>query len=276
MKSLTYTSARGEVVNLTSDVLWVGRIDGFRSRSYGYDLGYRRLGVVTQPAREVQVTALSLSTKPLDEARSVFEADMLARTPGTLTINNEWSQHAVVTASDPSYVNVNVSEIKLTFALMDGAWTRGHTTAYNPHVLTADGDLDYPHDYPHDYTPTALAEKLIVPGRLPAAVRLTIYGPATNPYIVIGENKYQINSVTVPSGGYLIVDGKSKTIEMTAANGDKTNMFAAGERGTGAGSGAYIFEPVPAGLNTVSWPNSFGFDVTVFEQSGEVPWQTLR
>jgi len=276
MKTRTYTSSRGEIVDLTSKTLWAGRIDDFRSRGYGYDLGYRKIGVVTRPAREAEITVISLSTAALDEARSVFEADILSQTPGTLTVNDEWAQSAFVTASRPAYVNPDIQQVTLTFALMDGAWTREHVTAFNLQVLATGTDLDYPYDYPHDYTRMSLVEELMVPGRLPAAVRLTVYGPATNPYIVIGENKYQLNSVTVPSGGYLIVDGRAKTIEMTAANGDKTNLFAAGERGTGAGSGAYIFEPVPAGLNTVSWPNSFGFDVTVFEQSGEVPWQTLQ
>mgnify|MGYP007003682516 CR=1 FL=1 len=42
--------------------------------------------------------------------------------------------------------------------------------------------------------------------------------------------------------------------------------------GSGAGSGEYIFERVPAGTCEVSWDNSFGFDLTLYEEEGEPAW----
>lgn len=130
--------------------------------------------------------------------------------------------------------------------------------------------LDYPHDYPHDYQATAMAD--VTPGVLtPSDVYLVVYGPAVNPYIIVGGNRYQVN-VSVPAGGYLVADGREKTIMLTLADGTVQNVFSSGVRGSGAGGGSYIFEQIPAGTNEVTYDGSFGFDLGWYEEEGEPPW----
>lgn len=131
--------------------------------------------------------------------------------------------------------------------------------------------LDYPHDYPYDYQKTSYTGNITPSVLTPSDVYLVVYGPAVNPYVIVGGNRYQVN-VTVPSGGYLVVDGREKSIMLTLADGTVQNVFSSGVRGGGAGGGTYIFEKVPAGTSEVTYDGSFGFDFGWYEEEGEPPW----
>lgn len=131
--------------------------------------------------------------------------------------------------------------------------------------------LDYPHGYPHDYSESATSPDVESSVLTPSDVRIVVYGPAVNPYVIVGGNTYQVN-VTVPSGGYLTIDGRDKTIVLTLADGTTRNEFAAGVRGSGLGGGSYIFEPLQPGIQDVTWDGSFGLDFGWYEEEGEPPW----
>lgn len=138
-------------------------------------------------------------------------------------------------------------------------------------ALTSEFFLDYPHNFSYDFSKIAAAGSIESSVLSPSDVHLVIYGPAVNPYIIVGDNKYQAN-VTVPSGGYLTVDGREKTIVLTLADGTTQNAFSYGVRGGGQGGGTYIFEPVPPGVQEVTYSGSFGFDLGWYEEEGEPPW----
>ena len=150
------------------------------------------------------------------------------------------------------------------------------TAAATPSIMaewqiSRDAYLDYPHNYPHDYQATSSTADVTPSVLTPSDVYLAVYGPAVNPYVIVGGNRYQVN-VTVPSGGYLVVDGRDKTINLTLADGTVQNVFSSGVRGGGAGGGSYIFERVPAGTSEVTYDGSFGFDLGWYEEEGEPPW----
>lgn len=139
-------------------------------------------------------------------------------------------------------------------------------------ALDSDLYLDYPHNYPHDYSKIAAASSVESSVFIPSDVHLVIFGPATNPYILVGGNKYQVN-VTVPSGGYVTIDGREKTIVLTLADGTGQNAFSYGVRGGGQGGGTYIFEPIPPGTQEVTYSGTFGFNLGWYEEEGEPPWK---
>ena len=106
-----------------------------------------------------------------------------------------------------------------------------------------------------------------------APLRFIIYGPAVNPAIRIGGNWYKAE-VTVPEGGYLVVDPLAVPRSVTLVNmdGSTLDVFAKASRGGGLGSGEYIFQPASPGTHEVDWSGSFGFDLTWYEEEGEPPW----
>ena len=137
--------------------------------------------------------------------------------------------------------------------------------------ISRDAYLDYPHNYPHDYQATSSTADVTPSVLTPSDVYLAVFGPAVNPYVIVGGNRYQVN-VTVPAGGYLTVDGRKKSILLTLADGTVQNVFSSGVRGSGAGGGSYIFERIPAGTSEVTYDGSFGFDLGWYEEEGEPPW----
>lgn len=274
MKSLVYQSSTGERVDLYCDALRVGQIKDLRSSAYSYSLGYRDISGVSSPAREVSLDAVSRDLANLDEACEVFDADVSLRSPGRIIVNGGWSQRAYMAGSEPSLVIPTLQKIAIKTLLLDGVWRKPTITQYVPSVVSGGPGLDLPTDLPFDLSPMSLAAVAENPSRLPASVKILIYGPATNPYVMLAGNRVQVD-VTVPDGGYLEIDGITKTIIMTDANGDKTDCFDAGHRSTGEGSGEYVFEKLPPGSNEVSWQNSFGFDLTVYEERSIPPWSTL-
>lgn len=131
--------------------------------------------------------------------------------------------------------------------------------------------LDYPHDYEYDYLARSAAASVETSVLTECDVRLVIYGQCDNPYVVIGGNRYQVNC-GVPAGAYLTIDGREKTIILTLEDGTTVNVFGDGVRGSGLGSGEYVFEPIKPGAQNVEWDGSFGFDLGWYEEEGEPPW----
>ena len=109
------------------------------------------------------------------------------------------------------------------------------------------------------------------PGYSGSPAKLVVYGPAVNPSVRLAGNLYQVD-VTVPDGGYMDIDPLRRTVTVVAADGTTMDAFSKAHRGGGAGSGEYIFERVPVGTSEISWDNSFGFDLTLYEEEGEPAW----
>lgn len=261
----------GQSVQLDGPSAFVGIAEEMRSREWDYDLGYRDLVTATRPARTVDVT-FNADYDTADELRRVADADVMARTPGTFVAQKEWKQRGYILASDVDDIHYGRLSTGLKIALLDGAWWRLVKRSFMPSGgSSGDTYLDYPHDYPYDYEKTSYTGGVTPSVLTPSDVYLVVYGPAVNPYVIVGGNRYQVN-VTVPSGGYLVVDGRDKTIQLTLADGTVQNVFSSGVRGGGAGGGSYIFEKVPAGTSEVTYDGSFGFDLGWYEEEGEPPW----
>ena len=82
---------------------------------------------------------------------------------------------------------------------------------------------------------------------------------------------YEVDA-TVQDGGRIEIDPLRRTVTVVAADGSAMDAFSKAHRGSGAGSGEYIFERVPVGTSEISWDNSFGFDLTLYEEEGEPAW----
>ena len=114
---------------------------------------------------------------------------------------------------------------------------------------------------------------IVVGCLIPQTVKLTIFGPCAQPYVIIGTNRYEVD-VTVPSGSRLEIDGTGdvRTVTMVSGTGLATNCFAQAVRGSGKDSGRYVFQPLAPGTQPISWPGGFQFDLTVCEERSEPPW----
>lgn len=130
-----------------------------------------------------------------------------------------------------------------------------------------------PYDLPYDLGVPSRQKYFDGPEWGDAPLKFTIYGLAVNPAIRIGGNWYKAE-LTVPEGGYLVIDPLAAPRSVTLVNmdGSTLDMFSKASRGDGLGSGEYIFQPASPGSHEVDWNGSFGFDLTWYEEEGEPPW----
>ena len=257
MQSLEYAcAATGERIGFEGP-LYGETLAGLRGRVWDYSIGARGLTGITRGAREETVAVkIHDSTATLDLLRRLADADMAAGTPGTLVADGEWETRAWIAKSEPQSITPTMVETQLTIVLADGVWRRGTTEHHDPRADKAGGDLDYPNAT-----------------GMPQPVKLTIFGPCVNPYVIIGTNRYEVDA-TIPAGSRLEIDAASdsRTVTMISDTGLRTNLFGKAVRGTGRGSGTYIFEPLPPGMSTISWAGGFKFDLTAIEERSEPPW----
>lgn len=273
MRSLEYVcAATGESVSFEGPV-YGETVPALRGHSWSYELGGRSVAGISMPAREAQVTVKVVDHASLDRLRMLADADMAAGSPGTLVADGQWRTDAFIAKSDIQSVTPTIVETSLTFLLPDPWWRRRISHVFTRRTSADSAWLDLPADLPADLSGMAAVRTLDnpEPHAMPAVIR--VYGPCVNPYLLIGDNRYQVDC-TVPSGGRLEIDGASsvKTVTLIDAQGRHANMFAAAHRGDGLGSGQYIFEPIAAGGNLVTWQNDFDFDVELVVERSEPPW----
>lgn len=270
MLDIKYKSNAGTVIPLDSGV-YVGKPNDLFSREWDYEIGYRALATASRGAREVSFKAFFANMTQADAFRRCADTDMQKGTPGTIYVN-DWFQRCFVVASEVDGIGDDFFTTKLTLVLLDGVWRRGTTTAFvSVHGSANYGFLDLPHDLPYDLGVTPPLRYAINPGYSGSPAKFVVYGPAVNPAVRLAGNLYQVD-VTVPEGGYMDIDPLRRTVTVVAADGTTMDAFSKAHRGSGVGSGEYIFEHVPVGTSEISWDNSFGFDLTLYEEEGEPAW----
>lgn len=275
MHRLSYISGTGAAeVCLDCRSALAGTAEGIRGREWGYSIGYRSIAAATRAARECSLSVTFLDLAVADELRRLADRDVAMATPGTLAIDG-WSQRAYITAAEPSSISRAHMAAKLTVVLLDGVWRKGHTVAFEQLTATSgDGEfLDLPYELPYDLGVPSTRRYVDVGEWGAAPLRFVVYGPCVNPAVRIDGNWYRVD-VTVPDGGYLVVDplATPRSVTLVAADGSTADAFAKARRGNGSGSGEYIFQPASPGVHEVEWDRSFGFDLTWYEEEGEPPW----
>lgn len=275
MQTLKYVCAStGDEIVMSGPDIFAQTAEGIRGRSWSYDLGYRSLSGVTRTAREtdLELTYLRCPEKA-DWTRRLFDADVAAGTPGMFDADG-WTTRAYVVKAEPQTITPVIIQQKLTVVMLDGIWRKaGEVQRFWSDSLQPGLDLDYPHDYEHDYKPTTRNATAHNPQPTAMPFQMVIFGPVSNPQLTLDGNTYALD-MDIPSGSYVTVTSIAgrRTIVMTAENGDETNVFDKGRRGTGLNGGEYIFQPIPAGDSIVQW-SGFGVDLTVYQEESEPPWR---
>ena len=205
----------------------------------------------------------------MNRLHELAEADIVAKIPGKIFVGDYYTSGYITASVKSNYlIRKKYCKIELTLTSDDPVWYRENTYSFFPatgNSLGFGGGSDYPYDYPYDFALSLNGRKIVCDSVGTSAFKLLIYGEATNPTVIINGHTYTVNG-TVAKGETLLIDSLSKTITLTTARGNKINWF------DNRGREEYIFEPLPAGQNTVTWAGSFGFDLTVVEKRSEPKW----
>lgn len=137
-----------------------------------------------------------------------------------------------------------------------------------PKRTTAEDDngLDFPYDHPFDFAAEDLgAVAWEIDHVRSSEFQMIVYGPCTNPYILINGHAYAVYT-DLEAGEYLIIDSRDSTVYKYLSNGTVENLFH--DRGLADS----VFEPIPSGLLRINWSGAFGFDLTLFLERREARW----
>lgn len=207
----------------------------------------------------------------------IGEKDILAVQHGKLIIGDYYLKCFIKGSKKGKYLmRKGYMETTLSIVTDYPQWVKESTTSFRADGrVTTDGqtsgdkvggkNLDFKRDFPYDYTSDMTNKTLNNTGFVGTNFKLIIYGAAINPTVHIGGHTYQVNC-SVGDGEYLTIDSLEKTIYLTKQDGTTVNCFNQRNRAS------YVFEQIPSGQNTVTWDNTFGFDVILLEERSEPRW----
>ena len=123
----------------------------------------------------------------------------------------------------------------------------------------------YNYNYGYRYGTGLSAGNIINEHYAAAPAVIKIYGPASNPNIIIGGNTYNVN-VILTATDYLVIDQVTHEIYKVAENGTRTNVFNSRNK-------AYdIFKPIAVGENHVVYSGEYSIEITMVQQRSELLW----
>ena len=271
--NLRYVASSGRSYNLRSDTLRTRSGANFHKWSWNtsvVDLKYgSRVVAFTRPAAVYEATLTLFGTSKskraqLEALHDDFELDVRNMTPGRLIWNDSYIEcYATQSSMKPDDSNMIVDN-DVRFYCPYPFWIKEETRSFHPQASgTEETFLDYPYDYPYDYYSGGAGEA-VWPTDFPfeSDFRMVIYGPAANPKVTINGHGYQVLDV-LESSEHVVIDSKLGTVEKTTALGQKVNAFDLRNKEES------VFEMIPPGTLSISWPGTFGFDLTLYEERSE-------
>lgn len=246
-----------------------------RDFSWNYDTLNGRISRFYKSVRNRKIPLIVLcdsDEKAVEVKNKIFElsaVDIEARIPGKIFVGDYFLNGYFTESKKADYnLKKRLCRLELTFTSDDDYWysTKKHSfISGDDEAVSIGGSTDYPFDYAYDYALPLKGRNIVCNTVGKSEFQLLIQGEAVNPAVIIGGHTYAING-TVNTGETLLIDSLTKTITLTTVPGHKVNWFDKRSREQ------YIFEPIPAGLNSVNWLGTFNFELTVIEKRSEPKW----
>ena len=277
-----YKSGNGETYRFDGDSPYFADPDELRSYQWSYAFASGKVMRFSRDKREIPLT-VSVSADTEREGAELFarlsgafEYDVKARKPGTIELDGfEAEAYAIAGSMNPDE-SFRLYEIQTTVTLL---FERPEWVREMPHLFrrgegaSDDGWLNFPFNFPFNFGAGASQTGFDNTAMFASDIRITVIGPASNPSIVIGGNRYQVDC-EVKKGGRLVIDGRDRTkIELFDQYGNATNVFDKRIRGA-QGSGEYIYEKIRPGYNDLLWDDSFDFELVVYDERSFPPCST--
>ena len=258
-KSVTYRLQTADVFDYEWDFesvqsIYGGIITRFTKKMAKKDLRF----TVKAPTKQGYYSALN-------DLFEITEKDIVENTPGRLYVNGYYLTCYVVAGSKSEWESgapICDAEIQVVspYPFFIGETNQEYE------IQDISGDYgQFPMKYPTRYASWSTTQTLINPHFSKSPFKLVIHGECTNPAVLINGVLYKVKT-TVGVNEYITIDTKAKTIYLTRVDGTKVNIYNLRDREF------YIFTPLSAGENTVSWDGSFAMEITIYEERSEPKW----
>ncbi|MBE6760633.1 MAG: hypothetical protein E7554_11245 [Ruminococcaceae bacterium] len=198
----------------------------------------------------------------------VFDYDVIARTSGRLWVNGSyqccWCSGSVKELScdfpDRAQLTVTVCPEQPAWCTERSYRILGGDTVSDP------GGHGYPYSYPYRYGTSRRSISLVNTHFAPAPMRITLYGPAQEPRVYVGDSCIGVNT-PLHAGERVLIDQQNKLITRTGTDGVSFNCF--GDRI----KNGQTFDYAPPGSTVIDlYSETLGVDIVLVEQRSEPSW----
>ena len=210
----------------------------------------------------------------MNKLEDIISVDVLRGTPGKLYVNGEYLSCYIKGVQKDEWEAGFYTVVTLTVLSDKPYWineTTEHFYAKNSDLNEDVGEfLDYPFDYPHDYTVSDIgSQNWYIDHVTSCPYLLPVYGPATDPRILVDGRVIEVYT-TLESNEYFVLDSRDHTITKYLSNGTTQSLY----------NNRYmeqsVFDPIGPGSIYVTWPGTFGFDITAYIERNEPRWRSRR
>lgn len=231
-----------------------------------------RVNAFEKKAKEYEMTvdfsgARGSRAELLQEFYELVDYDVIHKSPGRLYVGEQYVEGYVIASESQNYEDRYRTVGKIcTFYVPYPFWMEEKTYSFPIQDKETESDfLDFPYDFPYDFTIQGTGLVLQNEHYIESGFRMIIYGPCVNPYVTIGGHLYRVNT-TVDSREYLVIETKNNLVYRVKNTGERVNEFNNREKSES------VFEKIPPGQQTVSWPGTFGWDITLYNERSEPKW----
>jgi len=197
----------------------------------------------------------------------VFAADRLAKKPGRLYVGDSYvTAYARASQKTEWYDGVDYMLNVVTFAIESGYWCSEITQEFNVFQEAGADSFKFPGRFPCKFCASGGVATLINANSYAMPARIVAYGPAVNPSFLINTAQYIVNTELI-EGERIVIDQLAGTVYKVTTSGEIINEF------NNRGKDPSVFEPIPAGENTVYYSGNFPFEITILAQRSEPLWE---
>ena len=302
------TGTGSEIINLDQPPYWMQTGD-FLDYVWEYEISGRHIGKLRKTVQEKEFTITVFGKTEEEYAHNIntlhqaFERDVLKNTPGRLYFGEYYLSCFVYTSEKTEWeYGCNSMDNTLGIIEANSFWRRETTHRYLPQQKPVEGDVqnpdisgetaqgkpvengavvkDFPFDFlkpsnlkityplfgfPFDLVGTHGRRTLNNEAFTDTDFVMVIYGFVDNPNIQIAGHPYTVYA-TVYEGERLIIDSAAGTVKKIGRLGEETNLYNARRKDYS------VFRKIPPGVQTVSWPGTYGVDIILYDERSEPKW----
>lgn len=209
---------------------------------------------------------LKSGEQAFDEMMDVFETDVLAKKTGRLYVDDYYLDCFITGTTQKNFVpGIGCMSCELEIAAERFFWIKETTYSFLNQQISSSDNKWYPYQYGYRYANGLTNTPVINDHFADSDFRLTIYGPVVYPQVTIGDHTYLVYTI-LQDGEYLEIDSRTGTIYKVTNTGEKINEFHNRKKSMD------FFKKIPSGRMLVKWPNSFGFDLIIYEERSIPKW----
>jgi len=274
MYNVSYMSSGGVEINLSAppylwvetdllDYLWEYELIK-SSSGFGSSLrNISRTGRTFKMMLTVYNDNLSSIATVVGYLSEIFEADVLAKTPGKLIVNGSYVKGYFIGSTKSFKASKLCAQVELAFVTWSPFWITEELHTFEPLSTGSTDGFIFPLGFPYGFVSPDV-RTLINDHYGPCMAKISFYGPCTDPEINLGPNTYKVFGELLP-GERFEIDQVAMTVTKITAGGERLNFLYARNKTKS------VFDRIPAGESFVT-ATDFTFDILLYKERSEPKW----